>query len=943
LEKTPNTFDSGYMARYDPNDIHGFRWNAITKVLQKVLASSPELNARTELDRVREAFQRRSKENKPWDEEEARGWVTLMSRHYHELTGLPSVLLKMLESRMAGSQGEGMPKLDCKAYLTSPVIKAWYIFRPMLLFMVAFMIQSLLLHVATHFYIVYMRDLGHLQHNAEDPVPYRMQQGQLFDLGAELSDLVRKGGSTIPLGLLDLSGGIPALMCMGCYLYAFYTKTFSIGLWNKTFLVASFMALTKGLFDMVTILPDSSGWEVCQGRLKEEGLEALGALQFGTAFWGTVFSMFNMKMFHMRYCSDMMVSGHTYFAALFALSAYKMMMYHSMGTERKVVIRRVVKLVCIGCLLVEMFMVTMAKFHYTVDIFMAILLVLLSWDSAHIETMASDWSEGFEWRDPAWRPRNPLLSLVTCKLLTPKPEPTARPKINSSSSRLVLNLRDARRLFLDDPAHQSSVTTEAVKNIAKYRPDEPDVAGRIVKSHDSGYMMNHYFADPKGVFSHKELETNHKNLAEDFTQYKSAVDKSKELIASSSQKDPAQVLADYLKIMRGIGLGEAPPLEVQTAYVVRERLALNDPALGVKIPGLAQKAWYWIRPMFLFAFCFAMQSIMLHVATHFYLFYVDEQQDFINSVNMTAVSSEVPEKRLDRLEVAQLFDLGSVLVGGKNLPLAILDLSGGIPMLMFMGVYGISAVMGNHSIGMWVKTLMVGSFCALVKGFFDMVTILPDSSGWPHCEARLKTTGIAALSALHFADDPLGTLASMLNMKMFKLRYCSDMMVSGHTYFAVLFSLSSYKMIRYVSRDMDTAKRDMVRSAAFFVTFACICAEMVMVASTNFHYTVDILASVWLVSLAWDSAHIETLAADWSAGYDWRDAKWTPPSNIFFRLLTCTVTQKKTSGGKGNKHTVSTSRCRKLVHLREARDLFLIDFDSDVKTDQFSFFQSKAA
>jgi len=621
------------------------------------------------------------------------------------------------------------------------------------------------------------------------------------------------------------------------------------------------------------------------------------------------------------------------------------MMYHSMGTERKVMIRRIVKLVCVGCLLVEMFMVMMAKFHYTVDIFMAILLVLLSWDSAHIETMASDWSEGFEWRDPQWKARNPLVSLVTCSLLTAKPAPTKRPTINSSSSRLVLNLRDARRLFLDDPAFPSSVTKEVVDNIAKYRADACDVEGKIVSSHDSGYMMNHYFADPKGVFSHKELETKHSGLACPLTEFQSTVDKCKKLIIPSDPTEAqamstAEVLAEYLKTMRGVGFQTL--VEVQTAYVVRERLALNETELKVIIPTMGQKAWYWIRPMFLFAFCFAMQSIMLHVATHFYLFSTLQQEEVIHSVP-TGATDKIPEERRERLEVAQLFDLGSVLVGGKNLPLSILDLSGGIPMLMFMGVYVASAVRGNHSIGMWVKTLMVGAFCALVKGFFDMITILPDSSGLPHCEARLKATGLAALSSLHFADDPLGTLASMLNLKTFKLRYCSDMMVSGHTYFAVLFSLSSYKMIKYVSRDMDTKKRDAVRSAAFFVTFACIMAEMVMVASTNFHYTVDILASVWLVSLAWDSSHIETLAADWSAGYDWRDAKWTPPGNIFRRLVTCTVTQAKRGGGKGNRHLVSTSRCRKLVHLREARDLFLIDFDADLKNDEFSFFQPKAS
>merc|ERR1739848_55379 len=148
---------------------------------------------------------------------------------------------------------------------------------------------------------------------------------------------------------------------------------------------------------------------------------------------------------------------------------------------------------------------------------------------------------------------------------------------------------------------------------------------------------------------------------------------------------------------------------------------------------------------------------------------------------------------------------------------------------------------------------------ALTKGVFDLVTVLPDSSGWENCKARLGADGVEAFkTTFNFNDHFVSALLNMLVVEIFgwkggRLRYCADMMVSGHTYFAALFSLSTYKMIRYSTKEKA---RRWIRYVIAAILLACLFTEVLLVAMSKFHYTVDMLAPLVLVILLWDSIRV---------------------------------------------------------------------------------------
>lgn len=291
--------------------------------------------------------------------------------------------------------------------------KAVYILGPMLMFACAFSIQSFLLHIATHFYVKYMES---------GPASRREGEGMLFDVvGEYVASVVRgfehvdegavtKGRVAFPMWMLDASGILPAIFSSFAFTRSWIQGHFHIGLWTKAFIVASITAITKGVFDAVTIMPDSIGWEECKKRLTDDGLEQMRSVHWRQNFLTSgLFKSLANEVFgvrggaRVRYCADMMVSGHTYFACVFALSAYKQIVYNTdfFGCSDLKWHKRFTKVVLIFlCLFVstEVLLVSLARFHYTVDMLVAILLVCLLFDSVHVEQWAADWTVGYRWQ-----------------------------------------------------------------------------------------------------------------------------------------------------------------------------------------------------------------------------------------------------------------------------------------------------------------------------------------------------------------------------------------------------------------------------------------------------------------------------------------------------------------------------------------------------------------
>lgn len=295
-----------------------------------------------------------------------------------------------------------------------------------------------------------------------------IRDGQLFDtIGHAIGD-----AANVSLNLLDASGAIPMMLCFGSYVITTWRGDCHIGLWYKTFIIASIMATIKGVFDLVTVLPDSSGWENCKERLGPDGLEAFqSSLNFSEDFLSAFLKMLVVEVYgwkggRLRYCADMMVSGHTYFAALFSLSTYKMIRYSTRRKAHKW-IRYVIGIILVSCLFIEVILVAMSKFHYTVDMLASLVLVVLLWDSIRIETIASHLCEGYFWRDPNWKMKSIITAI--CRTISGR-DREQKCEVVPSRSRKLLNLTLVRQSMCDDPSDDPDTDSDD--------PDsEADLAG----------------------------------------------------------------------------------------------------------------------------------------------------------------------------------------------------------------------------------------------------------------------------------------------------------------------------------------------------------------------------------------------------------------------------------------------------------------------------------
>jgi hypothetical protein len=208
-------------------------------------------------------------------------------------------------------------------------------------------------------------------------------------------------------------------------------------MWTKCIIINSFLALLKGLFGWVSIVPDSKGWPECKERLSTEGIayfkqEVGDPTSFSNVFWSTLGFEINSTLEgkRLRFCADMMYSGHTYFVTLYALALIELLRKHLPSCIRSDFVRNsllaLVYLVCIIQQTVECVFVIKNRFHYTMDVFMAILLTFLFFTNGTIAIVAKTWKywEGyFGWFNPnSCKPQATLVSLAKMELDNVPPE-----------------------------------------------------------------------------------------------------------------------------------------------------------------------------------------------------------------------------------------------------------------------------------------------------------------------------------------------------------------------------------------------------------------------------------------------------------------------------------------------------------------------------------------
>mmetsp|Transcript_98084 Transcript_98084/g.204600 ORF Transcript_98084/g.204600 Transcript_98084/m.204600 type:complete len:590 (-) Transcript_98084:170-1939(-) len=199
------------------------------------------------------------------------------------------------------------------------------------------------------------------------------------------------GFEQVDIAMLDK---IAAFFPMGFVVSAYFMDELSV--WTKIMICNSFLAIGKGLFGFMTTVPDSKGWGECQNRLGETGMEWMKHTRNFTEFLSMEFFGIpneNGTYVHLRWCADMMYSGHTYFTTLYALGAYELTYLFTKEFKKgpRSLCLGAVALIALAEQCVEIFFVLRNRFHYSMDVAMAVLLTFLFYTNGAIAQAAKNW------------------------------------------------------------------------------------------------------------------------------------------------------------------------------------------------------------------------------------------------------------------------------------------------------------------------------------------------------------------------------------------------------------------------------------------------------------------------------------------------------------------------------------------------------------------------
>ncbi|CAE7214161.1 ppdK [Symbiodinium pilosum] len=261
--------------------------------------------------------------------------------------------------------------------------------------------------------------------------------------------------------------------------------------------------------------------------------------------------------------------------------------------------------------------------------------------------------------------------------------------------------------------------------------------------------------------------------------------------------------------------------------------------MPVKHPKLFLK---WIFPMFVCFLCFCCQSVLLHLTT-------------VKYVNLHMHKEPLPE------------DIGHAYLGKAPVPMKILDMISCGVLLGFM----VGALL-LRDLRTWSKLFFCNGMMFVMKGVFDYATILPDSIGMAECAARL---GEAPLKEF----ERLGTLNGqeffdgMVSLELrgvagkWPVRYCADMLLSGHTFVMLLYLLAVADLVQRSTLLMESPKREICQ--VFFGIFAlgCTAADLYLIVINHFHYTVDVIMAIILTFLLYTNAGIAILVQWFASEY----------------------------------------------------------------------------
>ena len=228
------------------------------------------------------------------------------------------------------------------------------------------------LHVATYYYVT-----G--QHHTE---------GAITDTVEEAIGYAR-----IPTALLDACSVLTPTV--------FVALSIALGeavLFTRAMLCHQYLALGKALLACVTLLPDAQGWDMCAKRLGPAAVSYLRvdvnpASPARDLLLNEALSVFFGRGYRIRWCADMMYSGHTYTTCLYSLALYELVHQRSANSHRFGSFFCALLGGALACLQgLQIYLILLDRFHYTMDVLVAALLTFLLYTNPAIKSVAEAWA-----------------------------------------------------------------------------------------------------------------------------------------------------------------------------------------------------------------------------------------------------------------------------------------------------------------------------------------------------------------------------------------------------------------------------------------------------------------------------------------------------------------------------------------------------------------------
>ncbi|CAK0821297.1 unnamed protein product [Prorocentrum cordatum] len=317
----------------------------------------------------------------------------------------------------------------------------------------------------------------------------------------------------------------------------------------------------------------------------------------------------------------------------------------------------------------------------------------------------------------------------------------------------------------------------------------------------------------------------------------------------------------------------------------------NECVFGTNVPVeavrgclcLRNETWKWFLPWFCAGLGWYCQSVGLHWATYQYVHKYAED-------NKTLAASEGQRTLYDSFEEgpAVKIDMHTIDMIAALIPMCFV-------VLTFFAVSASSKIcfccsrssaehpqhpqhaylLRQNVLRIWTKVMTCAMFLFMCKGTLGAITVVPDSSGWDVCENRLKAVGTEWMRQEHSFADMLSIDVIWVSEHHTPLRYCADMMFSGHTFVVTLFALGTYDLMRAFRletlgrRFKNPTTKARVKMLSLSI-FACLIlfeqiVEIAYVERSHFHYSMDILMAVILTFLIYTNGVIAVFAKQWSA------------------------------------------------------------------------------